>query len=183
MQNSQSSSQPLAERTFGIADLAVAAQSNRGLSVLSDAYTTLYHLQTESHASAGDCGDGTCMDVTEPERENHASAVGDIMLHIAWQVVEAPSQTWLDARAKAVVLLDWVGHDKSDVTDQLAASLSRDIIALFDALEPKRCDCPKHVATRDRNLDRMVNSVTSGQTQKAAQPEPRRVPGSGCDDR
>ena len=149
MQNSHSI-QPLADRTFSIADVAVAAQSSRSLSLLSDAYTTLYHLLTETHAPAADCDDETCQEVTESERENHASAVGDIMLHIAWQIVEAPSQTWLDARAKAVVLLDWVGQDKDDVTDQLAASLSRDIIALFDALEPKPCRCPRyagHAAT------------------------------------
>jgi hypothetical protein len=133
MQNSRSV-QPLADRAFGSADLAVAAQSNPGLSLLSDAYTTLCHLQTKAHALTAGCDDGTYMEVSEYDRENHAGAVGDIMLHIAWQIVEAPSQSWIDARAKAVVLLDWVGQDKDDVTDQLAASLSRDIIALFDAL-------------------------------------------------
>jgi hypothetical protein len=163
MQNSHSI-QPLADRTFGIADLAVAAQSNRGLSLLSDAYTTLYHLQAEAHAPTAGCDDRTGMEMTESEREDHASAVGDIMLRIAWQIAEAPSQTWLDARAKAVVLLDWVGQDKDDVTDQLAASLSRDIIALFDALEPKPCHCPQHAThvvpaqTKPRSLAKAAPS-------------------------
>jgi hypothetical protein len=134
----------LHDLTSCIPDATVVVPSKSGLSMLSDAYTTLYHLQTEAHAPPAGCDDGTCMEVTESERENHASAVGDIMLHIAWQIVESPSQSWLDARAKAVVLLDWVGQDKDDVTDQLAASLSRDIIALFDALEPKPCHCPQH---------------------------------------
>jgi hypothetical protein len=155
MQNSHRI-QPLPTRTFGIADLAVAAQSQRGLSLLSDAYTMLYHLQTETHAPIAGGNAGASMDAIESEREDHASAVGDIMLRIAWQIAEAQSQTWLDARSKAVVLLDWVGQDSDDVTDQLAASLSRDIIALFDTLELARCHCPQHAATRDRDLDQSV---------------------------
>jgi hypothetical protein len=142
MQSSQGR-QPLT-RTFGIADVAVGAQYSRGLSVLSDAYTPLCHLQMANHAPAAGRDDAAGMEATELERENLSSAVGDVMLQIAWQIVEAQSQTWLDAKAKAIVLLDWVGQDKDDVTDQLAASLSRDIIALFDALEPKLCHCPRH---------------------------------------
>jgi hypothetical protein len=140
------STQPLADCTFSIADLAVAAQPNRGLSVLSDAYTTLCHLQSETPAQTAGC-DAATAEANENERETRASAVGDIMLQIAWQIVDVPSRTSLDARAKAVVLLDWVGQDKDDVTDQLAASLARDIIALCDALQPKPCQCPQHAGT------------------------------------
>jgi hypothetical protein len=109
--------------------LTPTASATSNLTRISDRYQALLLLQKERATSSPA--------MTEAERERRASVLGDAMLQMAWKMTDIPAHDLIEARAKAVVLLDWVGHEKGDVSDQLAASLARDIMMLFTDSSPK----------------------------------------------
>ena len=122
-------------------DHGISGPSQSILVQLSDTYAALVGLQVHInkllHADEVIAESGGRVSLQWQEKmEQCTSSVGDFMLQIAWQVSNMPANDLDDAKAKASVLLDWVGLEEGDISDQLAASLGRDLLALAPASKP-----------------------------------------------
>jgi hypothetical protein len=58
---------------------------------------------------------------------------------IAWLAATLPAQSDQCLRAKAEILVDWVGHDAESVADQLSSVLCREILAKIPGEPPTAC--------------------------------------------
>ena len=54
----------------------------------------------------------------------------DTLGELAWRATQIQAASVETLQAKASILLDWVGHDENDITDQLSASVCRDLMNL-----------------------------------------------------
>jgi hypothetical protein len=62
-------------------------------------------------------------------KEQTLKTLDDAKCLIAWLAVTLPAQTGDCLRAKAEILLDWVGSDKNSIPDQLSYVLCRELLA------------------------------------------------------
>ena len=100
-------------------DHVVSANS---VASLSDTYVELDNLLKKMHSSLS----------SDSSRiyELSKDAISQLMHTITQQTALTKSLTQCDLRAKAKLLLDWSGHEKTDLSDQLAASLARDVMQI-----------------------------------------------------
>jgi hypothetical protein len=63
-------------------------------------------------------------------RDSALDGIADAMTQVAWCATELDARSITELKAKAQILLNWTGEETSDVSDQLAHSLCRDVAAL-----------------------------------------------------